>query len=252
MFENSNTVPTPKLPPAKSASLQCRSSSGMSLRGQSTAFEWVGGNQHLKHLSKTVGTKVSDFLRRKESSSHSSLGVTEVNESAEAALSAGGGTLLSSQDQAERQVPIDSIPQLSPPPLITKKRTPRALKTTQDMLIASQPSMKNTDGSIPEESQGGPCQAARTEEWEAQEDGTSPRRAFGVPDLIHKDNLEPKLNTAYRICPISCAENSALSLISSPDKSLPECLLQSNMDPSKANISTLESEGHSPDLLSFE
>ncbi|KAJ6655454.1 hypothetical protein lerEdw1_005155 [Lerista edwardsae] len=261
MFENSNTAPEPKLPPAKSNSLHSRSSTGMSLRGQSTAFEWGDGSQHLKNLGKTFGTKVGDFLRRRESTSHSNLGVTEVNERAGAVLSCGDSALPGSQAQEERQTTTDAIPQLSPPPPLTKKRTPRALKTTQDMLIASQPVADNTEGSFQKENQKDACQAVRTEEWEAvwskndslvQEERTSPSRALDVPDLIHKDNTELKLNGAYRMSPSPYSENLALRLDLSPDKSLPECQVQSRMDPSKANACTVDSEGHSPDLLSFE
>lgn len=260
-FENSNTAPAPKLPPVKSNSLHFRSSTPMSLRGQSTPFEREDSSQQLKNIGKTFGTKVSDFLRRKESNSHSNLGVTEVNESVGAALSCGDSTLPGGQAQAERLASTDAIPQLNPPPPLMKKRTPRALKTTQDMLIASQPVVDHTDTTIQEEGQKDACQAVRTEEWEAvwsknnsltQEGRTSPSKAFDVPDLIHKDNTEPKLNGAYRMSLPASADNSAIKLDLSPEKCLPECLTQNSMDSSKANACTVDGEGHSPDLLSFE
>ncbi|XP_062989304.1 carboxyl-terminal PDZ ligand of neuronal nitric oxide synthase protein-like isoform X2 [Elgaria multicarinata webbii] len=256
MFENSNTTSAPKLPVAKSASLHTRSSPGVNLRGPP---DWGGGSHHLKNLSKTVGAKVNDFLRRKEPTSHSSFGATEVNESAGAALPCGQGALLGVQGRAQGQPPTDAIPRLNPPPLITKKRTPRALKTTQDMLIASQPLVGSLEASFPGESQEHACQPTRTEvAWQetgslAQEEvGSSPSRAFGVPDLIHEENLEPKLSIAYRISSPPYPENLALQLNSSAGKSLPEHQFQSSTDPSKAKTSTLEREGHSPDLLSFE
>ncbi|XP_070602941.1 carboxyl-terminal PDZ ligand of neuronal nitric oxide synthase protein-like isoform X5 [Erythrolamprus reginae] len=96
MFQNSNTTLAAKLPVIKS-SLQ--SSTGTNLQVQP---DWKMGSQHLKILSMTVGAKVSDLLRKKESTNHSIFGVTEVNECAEAALSCGQGTLLGSQDQANR------------------------------------------------------------------------------------------------------------------------------------------------------
>ncbi|XP_060133431.1 uncharacterized protein C1orf226 homolog [Zootoca vivipara] len=247
-FENSNTTAATKLPAAKSVSLHPRSSP----RGPP---EWVGGSQHLKNLSKTVGAKVNDLLRRKETSNHSSFGVTEVNERAGAALSCGQGTL----DQEEWQAPVGAIPRLNPPPEIAKKRTPRALKTTQDMLIASQPSVGSIEASFPEgRSQDHAFQrearkeAARSEIGllTLEEVGTSHSRARGVPDLIYKENLEPKLNTAYRIPP--SPENVALQLSLSAGKSPPECQFESSVAPSTAETSTLEAEGHSPDLLSFE
>ncbi|XP_033006973.1 uncharacterized protein C1orf226 homolog [Lacerta agilis] len=250
-FENSNTTASTKLPAAKSVSLHPRSSPRVSPRGHP---EWGGGSQHLKNLSKTVGAKVNDLLRRKETSNHSSFGVTEVNERAGAALSCGHGKLLGGQEQEEWQAPVDAIPRLNPPPEIAKKRTPRALKTTQDMLIASQPLAGSVEASIPEGSQEHACQPSRREAAQSEiglltqeEVGTSHSRACGVPDLIYKENLEPKLNTAYRIPP--SPENVALQL---SHKSPPECQFESSMGPSTAETSTLEAEGHSPDLLSFE
>lgn len=129
------------------------------------------------------------------------------------------------------------------------------------MLIASQPVADDTEGSFQKESQKDACQAVRTEEWEAvwskddllvQEERTSPSQALDVPDLIHKDSTELKLNGAYRMSPSPYSESSSLRLDLSPDKSLPECQLQSSVDPTKANACTVDSEGHSPDLLSFE
>ncbi|KAH0618196.1 hypothetical protein JD844_017197 [Phrynosoma platyrhinos] len=136
MFENSNTTPMPKLPVTKPASPHSQSFPGMNLQGQ---LDWGRGSQPLKNLGKTVGAKVNDFLRRKEPTNHNNVGVTEVNKGAGAALSCAHNMLQEGQHQPEGQAPNDSIPRLNPPPLITKKRTPRALKTTQDMLIASQP-----------------------------------------------------------------------------------------------------------------
>lgn len=153
----------------------------------------------------------------------------------------------------------DAIPRLNPPPLMTKKRTPRALKTPQDMLIASQPLGDSTEASFVEENQESASQSDRTEPaWRetdasAQEGGrTSSSRICGVPDLIHKEKLETQPNSAYRISPSSYPENLALKLNLSVDKNVPECQLNVSTGPSKMKASTLESEGHSPDLLSFE
>lgn len=101
IFQNSNTSPTTKLPPAKSGAQHSKSSPGMSPRGPPAAFEWVGGSQHLKNLSKAVGAKVNDFLRRKEPANHSDLGVTEVNQRAGAALPGGADTLMGLQGHTE-------------------------------------------------------------------------------------------------------------------------------------------------------
>ncbi|XP_054836299.1 uncharacterized protein C1orf226 homolog [Eublepharis macularius] len=227
----------------------------MNLRGQPSAF---GGSQHLKNLGKVVGAKVNDFLRRKEPADHSNLGVTEVNESAGAVLSHREDALLGGQDQVAGQSPIDAIPRLDPPPLMTKKRTPRALKTTQDMLMVSSPLVGSTEASFPEEIQERACQPASTKEGDEigppaqEEDGASPSRTFSVPDLIHKENQEPRLNSAFQIPSSPASENLALRLSLSPSKCLPEHHLQSSIDPSTPRTSTLESEGRSPDLLSFE
>ncbi|XP_034265827.1 carboxyl-terminal PDZ ligand of neuronal nitric oxide synthase protein isoform X3 [Pantherophis guttatus] len=250
MFENSNTTLTAKLPIVKSA---FRSSTGTNLRVQP---EWKMGSQHLKNLSMTVGAKVSDFLRRKESTNHSIFGVTEVNERAEAALSCGQSTLLGGQDQANRQTPTSVIPRLNPPPLSTKKRTPRALKTTQDLLIASEPQMKTTETLLPKELRKLQRLPTNTEaafreinSLTQREVGTS-NRAFAVPDLIHKENIEPKQSAIHSLSSSTLPENVALRLDLSASKNIPEH--QSYKMPSEAKIPTLESESHSPDLLSFE
>uniref|UniRef100_A0A8C5WZ72 Uncharacterized protein n=1 Tax=Laticauda laticaudata TaxID=8630 RepID=A0A8C5WZ72_LATLA len=250
VFENSNTTLAEKLPIVKSA---FRSSTGINLRAQP---EWKTGGQHFKNLSMTVGAKVSDFLRRKEPTNHSIFGVTEVNECAEAALSCGQGTLLGGQDQANRQTPTSVIPRLNPPPLSTKKRTPRALKTTQDLLIASKPQMKTTETLLPKKFQELQWLPTNTEaafkeinSLTQREIGTS-NRVFDVPDLIHKENMEPKQSAIHSISSSTLPENVTLRLDISAGKNIPEH--QSCKTPSEAKIPTFESESHSPDLLSFE
>ncbi|KAM4629305.1 carboxyl-terminal PDZ ligand of neuronal nitric oxide synthase protein-like [Polymixia lowei] len=99
------------------------------------------GSQHrLKNainLGKAVGAKVNDLLRRKEASHLGDVGVTEVNKNA--------GAVWSCMDQLNQTTAnshissFDSFPRLDPPPPTGKKRLPRALKTTQDMMISSDP-----------------------------------------------------------------------------------------------------------------
>ncbi|KAJ7338606.1 hypothetical protein JRQ81_012508 [Phrynocephalus forsythii] len=252
MFENANTTPAPKLTVDKLAS---QSSPDVHQRSHP---DKGGGSQHLKNIGRTVGAKVNDFLRRKEPTNYS-FGVTEVNESAGAALSCRGDTLQKGQDQAEGQTPTDAIPRLDPPPLSTKKRTPRALKTPQDMLIASQPMGDSAGAPFVEENQEYASQPDRTEPAQDETAAlpkddvrTSCSRAFGVPDLIHKDKLETQPNTPYRISSSSYPENLALEVNGSVDKSVPECQLKIDTVSSKMKASTLESECQSPDLLSFE
>ncbi|KAF7644986.1 hypothetical protein LDENG_00211250 [Lucifuga dentata] len=99
-----------------------------------------GGQQRLKNainLGKAVGAKVNDLLRRKETSHFGDIGVTEVNKNI--------GAMWSCMDQINQTTAnshvssFDSFPRLEPPPPTGKKRVPRALKTTQDMMISSDP-----------------------------------------------------------------------------------------------------------------
>ncbi|XP_034035314.1 uncharacterized protein C1orf226 homolog [Thalassophryne amazonica] len=104
-----------------------------------------GGQQRLKNainLGKAVGAKVNDLLRRKEPSHLGDIGVTEVNKNI--------GAVWNCVDQVNRTTAsshfsIDSFPRLDPPPPSGKKRIPRALKTTQDMMISSDPVVSSPD-----------------------------------------------------------------------------------------------------------
>lgn len=105
-----------------------------------------GGQQRLKNainLGKAVGAKVNDLLRRKEPSNLGDIGVTEVNKNV--------GAIWSRMDQLNQTAPssdftcFDSFPRLDPPPPSGKKRLPRALKTTQDMMISSDPVVSSPD-----------------------------------------------------------------------------------------------------------
>uniref|UniRef100_UPI0037E7B7C0 carboxyl-terminal PDZ ligand of neuronal nitric oxide synthase protein isoform X1 n=1 Tax=Semicossyphus pulcher TaxID=241346 RepID=UPI0037E7B7C0 len=105
-----------------------------------------GGQQRLKNafnLGKAVGAKVNDLLRRKEPTHLGDIGVTEVNKSA--------GAVWSCMDQMNQTTAnshissFDSFPRLDPPPPSGKKRLPRALKTTQDMMISSDPVVSSPD-----------------------------------------------------------------------------------------------------------
>lgn len=105
-----------------------------------------GGQQRLKNainLGKAVGAKVNDLLRRKEPSHLGDIGVTEVNKNV--------GAVWSRMDQLNQTTgnshisSFDSFPRLDPPPPSGKKRLPRALKTTQDMMISSDPVVSSPD-----------------------------------------------------------------------------------------------------------
>ncbi|XP_027010233.1 carboxyl-terminal PDZ ligand of neuronal nitric oxide synthase protein isoform X2 [Tachysurus fulvidraco] len=87
---------------------------------------------HLKNLGKAMGAKVNDLLRRKEPGSLGDIGVTEVNKNF-------GAVWSSHKVTANSHISLDHFPRLDPPPPTNKKRLPRALKTTQEMMISSDP-----------------------------------------------------------------------------------------------------------------
>ncbi|KAK6313939.1 hypothetical protein J4Q44_G00153980 [Coregonus suidteri] len=104
-----------------------------------TSTTIAGGQHRLKNalnLGKVVGAKVNDLLRRKEPSLLGDIGVTEVNKNVGAVWSNMEEMTLGTT--ANSHTSLDSFPRLDPPPP-SKKRLPRALKTTQDMMISSDP-----------------------------------------------------------------------------------------------------------------
>ncbi|XP_027882875.1 carboxyl-terminal PDZ ligand of neuronal nitric oxide synthase protein-like isoform X2 [Xiphophorus couchianus] len=129
-----------------------------------------GGQQRLKNainLGKAVGAKVNDLLRRKEPSHLGDIGVTEVNKNV--------GAVWSCMDKLGHNSAsshmFDSFPRLDPPPPTGKKRVPRALKTTQDMMISSDPVVASPDPAdsppflpSPEETSQGPNEERKSEE----------------------------------------------------------------------------------------
>ncbi|XP_067388680.1 uncharacterized protein C1orf226 homolog [Emydura macquarii macquarii] len=268
MFENSNTAPTPTLQPSRPLS---RASQGTSRAAPSPAAEpglRAGSSQHLKNLSKAVGAKVNDFLRRKELAGLGEVGVTEVNASVGAELPGGTHTLQGDLAHGARPVLLEAFPRLEPPPPAAKKRTPRALKTPLDMLISSQPAV-----SSPECSTECPCPAALAERWQVAWDGSQPEgraqlgapgiagqngqgpacgRALSAPDLIHEENLEGKLRAADRraTSPPCLKPNLRLSL--APASFLLEGQPSEGDSQPAAQPPSLENGGPHPDLLSFE
>ncbi|XP_029105871.1 carboxyl-terminal PDZ ligand of neuronal nitric oxide synthase protein-like isoform X1 [Scleropages formosus] len=95
------------------------------------------------NLRKAMGAKVSDLLRRKDPGSLSDVGVMEVNKNVEAVWSYMEGS--SCVTPSSSHVTLDAFPRLEPPPPTGKKRVPRALKTTQDMMISSSPVVPAAD-----------------------------------------------------------------------------------------------------------
>ncbi|XP_008262386.2 uncharacterized protein C1orf226 homolog isoform X2 [Oryctolagus cuniculus] len=267
MFENLNTALTPKLQSSRSFPHLSRpaapSSAALGSAEAGVPGLWVGSSQHLKNLGKAVGAKVNDFLRRKELSSLGSVGVTEINKTAEAQLADGTDAAPRAWLEDERSVLQEAFPRLDPPPPITRKRTPRALKTTQDMLISSQPVLSNLEygtelplGQPQDSPPTAPPTPAETSQPEVatpemgEESETLPNGEVplsSVPDLIHKDSQdEATLKTTEH----RRASSPGLKLSLSPI-SLGESWGNSSPPPG-ARTSSQDNEGPHPDLLSFE
>ncbi|KAM9280400.1 uncharacterized protein C1orf226 homolog [Cariama cristata] len=249
MFENTSasTAPTPRpqhVPAAAGAPLQPSR---------------PAGSQHLRNLGKAVGAKVNDLLRRKEPASLPSMGVMEVNASAGAMLGTGQPA---SEDGA---VGLDAFPRLDPPPPVTKKRTPRALKTPQDMLIAPQPAGTSPRSSIEEPPEPPTAHPDPAEERSGMRDpsppecpgvpnmmgtpepsGDQPTGALPVPDLIHKGSLESQWRAGER-----ATETSPCTEKPSRRPGLEHESLGSTGRP-EPRTPGWEVEGPHPDLLSFE
>ncbi|KAM9358222.1 carboxyl-terminal PDZ ligand of neuronal nitric oxide synthase protein-like [Symphorus nematophorus] len=148
MFENS--IAQQQSPqtsrPGQTSARRSPASANPNLGSSSIDSPSSGGQQRLKNainLGKAVGAKVNDLLRRKEPSHLGDIGVTEVNKNV--------GAVWSCMDQLNQTTAnshissFDSFPRLDPPPSSGKKRLPRALKTTQDMMISSDPVVSSPD-----------------------------------------------------------------------------------------------------------
>ncbi|XP_056353639.1 carboxyl-terminal PDZ ligand of neuronal nitric oxide synthase protein isoform X2 [Oenanthe melanoleuca] len=240
LFENASAVPPPRAQPVPGAPQPCR----------------PAGSQHLRNLGKAVGARVSDLLRRREPAG---LGAMEVNASAGAVLGAGEPA---AEDGA---VGLDAFPRLEPPPPITKKRTPRALKTPQDMLIAPQPEGTSTSSGTEEPPEPATARPDPTEQQLGMGDpsppecpgvpsvtgtpepsGDQPTSALPVPDLIHKGSRESQWQVGDRATEISASTEKA-----SWRPGLEHEPAGSTGQPEPRSPGW-EVEGAHPDLLSFE
>ncbi|XP_071607380.1 carboxyl-terminal PDZ ligand of neuronal nitric oxide synthase protein isoform X1 [Heliangelus exortis] len=249
MFENTSasTAPTP------------RPQHVPTLAGVPSQPSRPAGSQHLRNLGKAVGAKVTDLLRRKDPAALPSLGVMEVNPQAGAVLDKGPP---GSEDGAAG---LDAFPRLEPPPPITKKRTPRALKTPQDMLIAPEPAGTSPSSSMEEPPELPTAHPNPTEEQPGSRDpfppespglpsltgspGSSsdqPTSALPVPDLIHKGSLESQWRGGER-----GAETSPHTEKPSRRAGL-ECEPGGSTGQPQPRTPGREVEGPHPDLLSFE
>ncbi|XP_069860500.1 carboxyl-terminal PDZ ligand of neuronal nitric oxide synthase protein isoform X8 [Dipodomys merriami] len=271
MFENLNTALTPKLQSSHSFPHLSRplapSSATLSSAEPGEPGLRVGSSQHLKNLGKAMGAKVNDLLRRKEPSSIGSVGVMEINKTAEAQL-AGVADVASGTWLEDEKSVQETFPRLDPPPPITRKRTPRALKTTQDMLISSQPVLSSLEygTDLPP---GQPQDSSATAQPVPVEDTSQPETTMelgdrgndltngevsrSVPDLINKDNQdESKIKVAEhrRASSPGLIGRNGLKLSLSP-MSLAESW-EDYSPPPQSRTSSLDNEGSHPDLLSFE
>uniref|UniRef100_G3TU57 Chromosome 1 open reading frame 226 n=1 Tax=Loxodonta africana TaxID=9785 RepID=G3TU57_LOXAF len=275
MFENLNTALTPKLQPSRSfphlSKSAAPSSAALGPVEAGGPGLWVGSSQHLKNLGKAMGAKVNDLLRRKESSILGGVGVMEINKTAGAKLASGADVASGAWLEDERSALQEAFPRLDPPPPITKKRTPRALKTTQDMLISSQPVLSSLEYGTelsPGQLQDSPpttlaprelfpadmsqleVTVAMAEKGEALPNGEV---SLSVPDLIHKDSQgesKLKMTERRRASSPDLMERNGLKLSLSPIHLAepPE----DGSPPPQARTSSLDSESPHPDLLSFE
>ncbi|TMS20229.1 Carboxyl-terminal PDZ ligand of neuronal nitric oxide synthase protein, partial [Larimichthys crocea] len=250
---------------------------------------------------------VNDLLRRKEPSHLGDIGVTEINKNVGVAW-----TCMDQLNQTTANSHIssfDSFPRLDPPPPTGKKRLPRALKTTQDMMISSDPVVSSPDtadsssflsspdktplivkeeqqqqgekeqeGSEEVTSQLDPAEEKVTADVETtgshnkvdgeiqgEEEGVEngggeeehqTQLQLSVPDLINKDQLEPRAKPCdvwqkvsgpdSRLASTPCSGKTPIRI------SLGEEVLLGNGAPCSkgSGVNPEDSEPH-PDLLSF-
>ncbi|KPP79332.1 hypothetical protein Z043_101098 [Scleropages formosus] len=278
IFENSSTAHQPKFQNSRStAPLSRRSATSPSSPAvpadvSGAGMLRTGSSQHLKNalnLGKAMGAKVNDLLRRKDPSSLGDVGVTEVNKIAGAAWACMDRDTLSIMGSS--LFGQDSFPRLNPPPPTSKKRLPRALKTTQDMMISSDPvvatpEISDSCISSPEEvplfrkdgctdpQEGGKKgveRGAGLSEIKAEKDSAAnldkpaeigkaepSQLQLSVPDLIHKDHLDPPQKPG-------CQQ---VRMASTPCSGKPGCRI--SLSDSDLEKNSEETEEPHPDLLS--
>ncbi|XP_030646995.1 uncharacterized protein C1orf226 homolog [Chanos chanos] len=198
MFENSNVAEQPRQNSRQGPSSARRSMGSASTPGSTAdpSAQKTGSSQHLKNLGKAVGAKVNDLLRRKDASLLGDIGVTEVNKNVESVWSSMADMVNSGA--ANSHVSLDSFPRLDPPPP-SKKRLPRALKTTQDMMISSDPVVATPevpDSSFQYSPEKAPLvQKDRVQEQSSEEGPDSQEKSTGQSDsadLHISDHTNPK------------------------------------------------------------
>ncbi|MGH0170248.1 UNVERIFIED_CONTAM: hypothetical protein FKN15_058599 [Acipenser sinensis] len=290
MFENSNTAHMPKLQhvSALSKRMAATSSTSVSPNEATASGPKSASNQHLKNalnLGKAMGAKVNDLLRRKDQISLGDIGVTEVNKNAGAMLSCTENTSQGTSGNSQKL--LETFPRLDPPPP-GKKRMPRALRTTQDMMISSDPvvntpEVSNTYTASPDKTPLIKNDKPEEEEEEEEEEKTTSLTSklnfeekkeenskvcisgqaeenledksqllLSVPDLIHKDTLDLKQKPGgpeIRMASTPCHGKPGLQLSISEDD-----LLNGSeySGVPRQRCSSVDNEEHHPDLLPFE
>uniref|UniRef100_A0A8C1YAS8 Nitric oxide synthase 1 (neuronal) adaptor protein a n=1 Tax=Cyprinus carpio TaxID=7962 RepID=A0A8C1YAS8_CYPCA len=161
---------------------------------------------------------------------------------------------LSSIGNMANHISLDSFPRLDPPPPTARKRLPRALKTTQDMMISSDPVVASPESSFvssPDKiSKDKADQMEKTPGLELKNEPTGVDQSqllLSVPDLIHKDSLDPKKLTSSetRMASTPCPGKGGCRISVTEG----EFLGNGTVDYRTLN---LENEESHPDLLSFE
>ncbi|KAI1892138.1 hypothetical protein AGOR_G00150880 [Albula goreensis] len=290
MFENSSAAHPTKLQAAKSAPALNRRSfantSGVAgaAEGPGAGGLKTGSSQHLKNalnLGKAVGARMNDLLRRKDPSALGDIGVTEVNKNVGAVWTCMDGS--ASGITANSHVTLDSFPRLDPPPPTNKKRLPRALKTTQDMMISSDPvGSPPPEGHAQAANRGGrggegPAKdlgptspldhVVKDEDGRTKEPNATTLDGSGedegeelshllrsVPDLIHKDNLDPRQKLGgveVRMASTPCPGGKPNNRISVGEDDLQDNGSEDSGVP-RQRTSSMDNEEPHPDLLSFE
>ncbi|XP_072919632.1 carboxyl-terminal PDZ ligand of neuronal nitric oxide synthase protein isoform X3 [Hemitrygon akajei] len=295
MFENSNTTPMPKFHHGKisTSTRSALAGSSMAIAADSTGRLASSSNNHqpLKsaiNLGKAMGAKVNDLLRRKEQNAVTDVGVTEVNKNAEGALSMAGKDENGPVANSGIQSLSESFPRLEPPPPTAKKRTPRALKTTQDMMISSVPvvhcgdisdvsinsisdvAAQQNNQALESKAGNGDSSLVSTAEnltpnliAEAKSENKHcgmpegvedlAKAALSVPDLLNKEPVDVKLKPSgpeKRMASSPCPDKACLRISISEDDLLGEDCESSGV--LRQRCSSVENEEHHPDLLSFD
>ncbi|XP_045694516.1 carboxyl-terminal PDZ ligand of neuronal nitric oxide synthase protein-like isoform X2 [Phyllostomus hastatus] len=250
VFENLNACLTPELQPGRSGPRSSRPAAPFpGSAGPGGPGLRAGGSQHLRNLGRAVGARVSDLLRRREPWGPGSAGATEVNRTAEARLAG------VADEEDDGSSGSDAFPRLEPPPPTARKRTPRALKTTQDMLISSQPVLSSLEcGAEPPLPPGQPQDPPPSAQPEAAGETAVPNgeAPLSVPDLIHQDGQdEAKLRAGECSGAPPPGPSESNGLPAGPS-ALGLAERQDSTARAGARTRSLDTEGLHPDLLSFE